>query len=490
MFFLIYFLKKNKLAAFLSSKLESSKTEISNLQSELQIKDNNLVQVKDGVKSLSVELNTLRESITNLTADKKALESRLDEREKLINSYLSQIEGSKNEFKELNQRIIQDEKLISELKTTIDKDRELSEEKLSLLNEAKEKLSVEFQNLGNKIFEDKSKKFTDQNKESMEGLLNPLREQIKDFDKKVSDTYEKETRERASLQTQIEQLKNLNERISQDAINLTSALKGDSKAQGIWGEIKLERILESSGLAKGSEFEIQESFRDEEGKIQRPDVIIHLPEGKDIIIDSKVSLTAYEKYCSTDNEEEKEVALKQHITSINNHIRNLNSKQYEELKQINTLDFVLMFIPIDSAFMLAVQNDNEITKNAYDRNIGIVCPSTLLTNLRAIHSMWKIEYQNRNAQVIADKAGKLYDRFVDFVNHLENVGSRLNQAGKAYEDAMKSLSTGRGNILKRVTELQKLGIKNKKSIPVSLVDDDVEESKSNEDFSLESPKSK
>ncbi|MGI9533896.1 MAG: DNA recombination protein RmuC [Thermodesulfobacteriota bacterium] len=418
-FFALYTIRKNKLIKLLNSDLLN-----------IEYRDKEL---EEKVDTLSSELNISRESVMELTADKRGLE------------------------------------------TLLEKERELTNEKLAVLEEAKEKLSLEFQNLGNKIFEDKSKQFATQNKENIEGLLNPLREQIKDFDKKVSDTYEKETRERVSLLTQIEQLKNLNEKISQDAVNLANALKADTKTQGTWGEFVLEKVLEMSGLEKGREFETQETFRNDEGKMLRPDVIVHLPDGKDVVIDSKVSLTSYERYSSHEHENDKREALKTHVQSLNSHIRELSEKKYEELTQINTLNYVLMFIPIEAAYLVALEEDKELLKRAFDKNIIIVCPSTLLSTLRTIQSIWQFEHQNRNAQKIADEAGKMYDRFVDFIGHVDNIGSRLNQATNSYESAVKTLSEGRGNLVKKAEDMRKLGIKNKKSIPREFISDDSDE---------------
>ena len=440
------------------------------LNSDLLNNEYTFKELEEKVETLGSELNINRESVLELTADKKGLETLIHEKDKLLGSLESQLSEVKSEKYDLQSSSLTREKIISELQTTIEKDREMNTEKLQILEEAKEKLSLEFQNLGNKIFEDKSKKFTIQNKENLESVLNPLKEQIKDFDKKVSDTYEKETKERVSLVNQIDQLRNLNEKISQDAINLTNALKTETKTQGTWGEFVLEKVLEISGLEKGREFETQETFRDEDGRMYRPDVVVHLPDGKDVVIDSKVSLTAYERYSSAEDELEKTEALNLHVQSVNNHIKELGNKKYEELKQINTLNYILMFLPIEAAYLVAIEADKELLRKAFEKNIIIVCPSTLLSTLRTIQSIWQFEHQNKNAQKIADEAGKMYDRLVDFIVHLENIGNRLSQASNSYESAMKTLATGKGNVVKKAEDLRKLGIKNKKSISSELTD--------------------
>lgn len=484
----VYLLGKTRSEKKLSTRLVDAENRLYSLGYELSAKEKTLQQYEVQTAELNDEVKTARQNVTSLSADRKSLESRLDEREKVLNSYSTRLDETKKELAELNQKVINDQRIISELKTTVDKERESSKEKLELLNEAKEKLSQEFQNLGTRIFEDTSKKFTEQNKSNIENMLNPLREQIKDFDKKVSDVYDKESKDRVTLLKQIEHLKDLNQQISQDAINLTNALKGETRTQGAWGEVILEKVLEMSGLRKGVEYKTQDSFRSAEGKQLRPDVIINLPEGKQVIVDSKVSLSAYERYVSADDEEQKRSARNEHLISVNNHIKQLGSKSYEDIDSINSLNYVLMFIPIESAFMMAIENDKEIFRNAFDRNIILVCPSTLLATLRTIQSMWQFEYQSQNAQVIAERAGKLYDRFVEFTKHLENVGTRIEQAASAHEDAMKALSSGRSNLVGQAAGLKKLGIKNKKTLSDNIVkmstgseDDDTGEEDNNDD---------
>lgn len=454
-----------------------------NLQYELSSKNNELAQLREQVRTLDSELSGDREKITNLTADCRAHESRSEEKDKLIQSYTLQLDNLRKEVQELNRRILNDQGTISELRTTIEKERENSREKLELLNEAKENLSREFENIGNRIFEDKSKKFTDQNKTNMEVMLNPLREQIKEFSSKVTDIYDKESKERVTLVKQIEHLRDLNKQISQDTINLTNALKGQGSVQGAWGEIVLQKVLEMSGLRKGIEYTTQKSFKSPEGGYLRPDVIINLPEGKQVIIDSKVSLSAFERYNSSEDETSRKNAIRDHIVSINNHIKELSRKGYEDISEIKSLNYVLMFIPVEGAFLAAIENDREVFKNAFDNNIILVCPSTLLATLRTIQGIWQFEYQSRNAQIIAEKAGKLYDRFVEFTSHLEAVGTRIEQASRSHEDAMKALLTGRGNLVKRATGLKKLGIKNKKDLSDNVLNayEDFEDDETEED---------
>lgn len=356
------------------------------------------------------------------------------------------------------------------LQTSMKEQRQQAEEKLKLLNEARESLQDGFKNLANEIFESKQKEFKTQSKEQLSGVLDPLHERIKAFEKRVEDTYNSEAKERFSLQKEVRNLQELNARIAQDAVNLTNALKGESKKQGIWGEMVLERVLESSGLGKGREYDVQVSLKSAEGARLQPDAIVRLPEGKDVVIDSKVSLSAYEKYCSTQDEAESRTALDDHIRSIRTHIKQLSEKDYQALEGIRTLDYVLMFVPIESAFSLATQEDPALYTDALSRQIAIVTPSTLLATLRTIQNMWRIEQQNRNADEIADRAGKLYDKFVNFVADLELIGQRLDSTRGAWDDAWNKLVDGRGNLVKRAEDMKKLGAKVSKSLPQNLVE--------------------
>jgi len=349
-----------------------------------------------------------------------------------------------------------------------------AEEKLQLVKSASEKMTAEFNNLANRIFEEKTERLLQTNKSSLESTLSPLKSQLSDFRKKVEDVYDKETRDRVSLRLELEQLKNLNTQLSQDAINLTRALKGDKKTQGNWGEVVLERVLEQSGLRKGSEYETQVSLQAQDGSKRFPDVIIRLPDNKDVVVDSKVSLIDYEQYVNAESEVEKEAALKRHVSAVANHISGLSIKAYEKLDGIRSLDFVLMFIPIESAFSAAYDANPEMFMRASDKQIVIVSPTTLLVTLRTIQTIWRYEYQNRNAEKIAAQAGGIYDQFALVVESLDEVGRNLDRAKDSFELAHKRLSTGRGNLVRRVQQLKDLGARTKKKLPASVTEADDE----------------
>lgn len=343
------------------------------------------------------------------------------------------------------------------------------EAQLKLVQDAKQSLSQEFENLANRIFDDKQSKFSEQSKQALETSLSPLRQDLGDFRKQVSSAYDKENADRNRLAGQISELQKQTMKISSEAASLATALKGDNKQQGNWGEFVLEKLLEDSGLSKGREYETQVALKDEQGKRRNPDVIIRLPEGKDIIIDAKTSLLNYERYFNAEDELERQEFLKNHLNSLRAHIKGLDKKNYEKLETINSLDFVLVFIPVESAFMLALDNDPDIMREAYDRGIILVSPSTLMVTLRTIKNLWRYADQNINAQQIAKKAGELYDHFVLHVEALEEIGKHIDKSKDAYDTALKRLSTGRGNLVKRSEELKTLGAKTKKAIADKLL---------------------
>ena len=332
-----------------------------------------------------------------------------------------------------------------------------------------EKFTKEFENLANKIMEEKSLKFTEQNKENMKNILSPLQEKIHLFEKKVEDTHKESIDYHAALRQQILGLREMNEQMSRETVNLTKALKGDSKMQGNWGELVLERVLEKSGLEKDREYFMQQSFTNDDGARVFPDVVINLPDGKKMIVDSKVSLTAYEKYANEDDDLVKGAHLKEHVNSIRRHVEQLGEKNYHDLYQIESPDFVLLFIPIEPAFALALNEDTTLYNRAFERNIVIVTPSTLLATLRTIDSMWTNQKQQENAWEIARQAGALYDKFHGLLNDLIVVGKRLDDAKSGYSDAMNKLTDGKGNLITSVEKLKKMGAKAKKSLPENIL---------------------
>jgi DNA recombination protein RmuC len=358
---------------------------------------------------------------------------------------------------------------LERVSTELAEERRRSEEKLALLEDARARLAEQFKTLAQDILEDKSKRFTEQNKTNLEALLGPLREQIGGFQKRVEDVYDKESRDRVSLLKEIHTLRDLNQRIAEDAVNLTRALKGSSRTQGAWGELVLERVLEQSGLTKGREYELQVSISGEDGRL-RPDAIVHLPDGKDVVIDAKVSLIAYERYVSAEDDASRAQALREHVASLRTHIRQLGDKAYHQLPGVRSLDFVLLFVPVEPAYMEALRAEPALFTEALERNIGLVNPTTLLTTLRMIQNVWRFEHQSRNAQEIARRAGDLYDKFVGFVQDIETVGARLRSTQTAFDAARNKLVAGRGNLVKRAEELKALGVDAAKAMPADLLE--------------------
>jgi DNA recombination protein RmuC len=418
----------------------------------------------------TTEMETLIKRVEELSMQARVAE----ERERNINEQL----------KKSSELILQKESAILELTRKVSQaeaeKRGLSEkltEQKAEIEKIQEKFRAEFKNLANEILEEKTQKFTEQNKTKLEEILKPLGEKIRDFEKRVEDTYDKESKERFSLVKEIKTLSELNIRISEDTKNLTVALKSDSKKQGNWGELVLERVLESSGLVKGQEYIREFSTRSEGGDTYRPDVIVNLPDNKHIIIDSKVSLTAYTDFVNSEIPEEKDKFLKQHLFSIRNHVKLLGEKSYQNLGAFDTPDYVLLFIPIESSFSIALQSDPELFNFAWEKNVVIVSPTTLLATLRTVSSIWKHEKQELNAKEIARQTGDLYDKFTGFVDDLLDLGNKLDSTRKTYESSMNKLSTGKGNLVSRANKIKELGAKATKSLPKSILDksEDVDE---------------
>ena len=400
--------------------------------------------------------------IAEISAENKAQIQKIAEQQELNerqNSEIKDLQNDKNQLIGLKSQLAAQNESLQQL---LDSQKE---EIVKIQEEAK----LQFENLANKILEEKTLKFTEQNQQNLKNILNPLQEKITDFEKKVENTHKESIDYHAALRQQILGLKEMNLQMSKETLNLTKALKGDSKIQGNWGELVLERVLEKSGLEKGREYEIQKSFTTEEGNRVQPDVIINLPDGKKMIVDSKVSLTAYEKYINEEDDEQKNSFLKEHVNSLKRHVEQLGSKNYQHLYQMESPDFVLLFIPIEPAFAIALNEDTQLYNKAFERNIVIVTPSTLLATLRTIDSMWTNQKQQENAYEIARQAGALYDKFDGFVTDLVKIGKKMDEAKTEYEGAMNKLVDGKGNLITSVQKLKIMGAKAKKSLPDAIL---------------------
>jgi len=346
--------------------------------------------------------------------------------------------------------------------------RHLSEkllEQKSDMEKIQEKFRDEFKNLANEILEEKTKKFTEQNTTRLSEILNPLNQKIKEFEKKVEETYEKEMQQRISLKEEVKKLAELNLAVSKEANNLAKALKGDTKTQGSWGEVILESILERSGLVKNREYFIQPSYPGESGRRLQPDVVVTYPGNRSVVIDSKVSLTAYERYVSTNDEKVRETAIRDHLISIRNHIKELSEKNYPDIYQLQALDFVMMFLPVEPAYHIAMQEDPDFWNLAYEKRILIISPTNLIAALKMVESMWRHENQNKNVLEIARQSGSLYDKFEGLYTDLIDLGKRLDSTKGFYDSAMNKLSEGKGSLISKVENIKKLGAKTKKSLP-------------------------
>ncbi len=399
-----------------------------------------------------------------------ALEKQKDELLSEKGQLTGNLEKSREFFKQQQEELVklqQDNNILTkELAEYKTKHTELKEETQKL----QEKFQTEFENIANKLLKQNSTEFTESNQKKLEGILNPFKEKIEKFEKQVQETYEKELKQTTSLKAEVKQLFELNQKLSEDAQNLTKALKGDVKKQGNWGEIILEKVLESSGLEKGREYTTQTTSSNTAGDTIRPDVIVNLPDNKHIIIDSKVSLLAYNNYISATDETEKNKFLAEHLISIKAHIKTLSSKEYHSSLDFNTPDFVLLFMPIEASFSLAMENDKDLFVSAWDKKIVIVTPTTLLATLRTVSSLWKQEKQTKNALEIARQSGNLYDKFMAFLDDLEKIQKGIESSQKAYEGAFNKLKSGKGNLISRVEKIKELGIKTEKNLPSSFED--------------------
>ena len=429
------------------------------------------------ILAVGVIAAVLAHVITRLKFEKKAtaLEERVrsveqerSEREQVVQGLEETLGESRRAAENLRLELTRKE---SELMHQQDKLMEQRKE----VEKLQEKFAKDFEILASKILEEKTNKFTAKNKENMDQILNPLQEKIKSFEKKVEDTHKESLERQSALREQIRGLSKLNEQMSKDAVNLTRALKGDSKKQGDWGEMQLETLLEKAGLQKEVHFSTQGGFRDEDNNLRKPDFIINLPDNKHLIIDSKVSLTGYERFFSAEDELAEQAGLKDHVQSVQKHIKELGSKNYSDLYGINSPDYVIMFVPVEPALMIALQQDSNLYLNALDKNVVIVSTSTLLATLSTVASIWKQEDQKRNVLEIARQAGALYDKFEGLVQDLLKVGKQINASQDSYKAAMGKLTEGRGNLISRVEKLKTLGAKTKKALPDNLLERSKEE---------------
>ncbi len=411
--------------------------------------------------------------------------ARMQERTLGLSQQLSNAQNEKEQLAALRDQLTAEQRRLSnriaELDSVLASERNQTEEKLALLKNAEEQLSTRFKILASEILEDKAKRFTEQNQTNLNQLLEPLKLKLTQFQGKVEEVYVNEGKDRSALSEQVKQLLALNNQLSKDAHNLTSALKGQSKAQGNWGELILERVLEASGLRKGHEYDVQESHTRADGTRAQPDVVVHLPEDRHLIIDAKVSLTAYEIHANAETDVQRDAALKRHLDSVRAHIKELAEKNYQQLYGLQSLDFVLMFIPVEPAFMLAISHDSELWQDAWKKNVLLVSPSTLLFVVRTVAHLWRQEQQNKNAQDIASRGAELYDKLVGFVEDLNKVGERLNQAKDSYDKAYGKFTAGRGNVIRQAEMLKDMGVKPSKQLPPNLIELPTEESIKNQE---------
>lgn len=440
--------------------LESDNVRIPQLDQRLSIAEGDNTRLQNSLAALREDVGRVQ---AELQAEKEA--------HAIVRTDLA---DKKQEQERAQAEVSEQKSQLTELTTRLESERQQSQDKLTLLIEAKEALSNQFKSLASDILEEKSKRFAEQNQASLGQLLDPLKVKLQEFQGKVELFYDTEGKQRSALSQQVTQLLDLNKTLSDDAKNLTLALKGSSKSQGNWGELILERVLEASGLRKGEEYDVQESHTRDDGSRAQPDVVIHLPEDRHLVVDAKVSLSAYEEFASADDDVIRQAGLRRHLDSIRGHIKGLSERNYQALYGLKSLDFVLMFVPIEPAFMVGVTQDNKLFMDAWTKNVLLVSPSTLLFVVRTVAHLWRQEAQSRNAQDIAERGAQLYDRLSAFVADLEKVGERLKQAQESYSDAYAKLTTNKGNVIRQAEMLKELGVKPTKTLPAAMLELSVE----------------
>ena len=453
----------NRKQKTLASQMGPLENQYEDLKSAFALEEQKRQQLEDKDKQTEVELRQLREqhTIFRVRADEKT--QRLMEQQQTVEQQDRELKALYTQVRELQSELVR-------TANQLENERQFHQEKLTGIEQSRQQLKQEFEVLANRLFETSTQKLSQHSEGQLKQVLSPIQEQMKTFQRKVEDVYDKESQQRFSLTSEIKKLQSLNERMSEDAVALTNALKGENKMAGNWGEMVLERLLELSGLRQGRDYAKQEGYVNRDGKRLLPDVVVNLPDEKTVIIDSKVSLVAYEKMYNAESEEQLSLAVKQHITSIRQHVRGLSQKKYQELPGLHSLNFVLLFVPIEGAFTALIENDSQIIGEAYNQNVLLTSPTTLLATLRVISNLWRQEDQSRNAAEIARQAGNLYDKFANFCQDMLEIGQRVNQTQTAYEQAIGRLSEGRGNLLSRIDKLKELGANTTKNIPASLVE--------------------
>jgi DNA recombination protein RmuC len=495
-----FYFRKGKTPENDFSKVENERllSEKNALDIELKNVQSNLVELKEELASQKIIIKNIEEDKTELKnlaevqkqrledeqlknnqiqSDNAKLEAKLDSATRQYKALANDFDLLKAENKDLNKLLLETKEQATSFEEKNKNLLEKLESQKKELEEIGQKFTNEFKVLADKILDEKSQKFTEQNQTNIKNILEPLGKNLDEFKKRVEETYDKESKQRFSLEQKIKELAELNTKISEEAKNLTQALKGSAKKQGDWGEMILERILENSGLSKGREYHVQEFLRDDagntikdgEGRKLQPDVIIHYPDERKIIIDSKVSLVAYERYSSAETKAEQDLHLAEHIKSLKSHIDNLSSKNYQNFTA--SLDFVMLFIPIEPAYLIAIQNDQSLWDYAYKKRILLISPTNLIAALKLLADLWQREYQNRNAIEIAERGGRLYDKFVSFVESLEDVGKNIDKSQRSYDSAMKQLKDGSGNLIGQVEKLKKLGVKAQKTLSSDLLEE-------------------
>lgn len=451
------------------------------LEQELQ-----MYQIRDAAQTQELQqFQETKDVLKALQEAKHALDEKHNALEKLMSETKVKLENSEEMYANLLQEhksILENNEKLREdnskfhtnnarLLTKLESETRHANEQIEMMKNHKKELKNEFESLAKKVFEGNSQKFAEFSKENIDNMIKPLQAQITEFKKQVADTYNAESKDRAVLKNEIHSLKELNQKISEDAVNLTNALKGESKQQGVWGEMVLEHVLQASGLRKGYEFEREVSLRTEDGDVLRPDVIVHLPDERDLIIDAKTSLVAYERFVNAEDEVKKASYLKSHLDSIRSHVNLLSQKNYERLKEVHTLDFIFMFMPIEGALAVALEHDSSIYDEAFKKKILLVGPTTLLVAMRAVENVWKHERQNQNAKEIARRAGAMYDKFVGFSEDLVKISKQIDTVQSSFNAAKNKLSDGKGNLVKQVEQLKALGAQTSKKIPKEMKKD-------------------